>query len=73
VQEGDLDPDALIRSVVGPLFIAGDAAHVIPPLGGHNLNIGFNDAVNLVGSSPTFFVDGRAKVFSTATSPNDSR
>jgi 2-polyprenyl-6-methoxyphenol hydroxylase-like FAD-dependent oxidoreductase len=47
VQEGDLDPDALIRSVVGPLFIAGDAAHVIPPLGGHNLNIGFNDAVNL--------------------------
>jgi 2-polyprenyl-6-methoxyphenol hydroxylase-like FAD-dependent oxidoreductase len=73
VQESDLDPNALIRSVVGPdiafeiersvpfsyfvavadrlregpLFIAGDAAHVIPPLGGHNLNVGFNDAVNL--------------------------
>jgi 2-polyprenyl-6-methoxyphenol hydroxylase-like FAD-dependent oxidoreductase len=35
------------RLRVGPLFIAGDAAHVIPPLGGHNLNVGFGDAVNL--------------------------
>lgn len=31
----------------GPVFIAGDAAHMIPPLGGHNLNLGFGDAVNL--------------------------
>ncbi|WP_454740349.1 FAD-dependent monooxygenase [Cupriavidus necator] len=28
-------------------FIAGDAAHIIPPLGGHNLNLGIGDAVNL--------------------------
>ncbi len=31
----------------GPVFLAGDAAHMIPPLGGHNLNLGFGDAVNL--------------------------
>ncbi|WP_322061881.1 FAD-dependent monooxygenase [Paraburkholderia sp. J63] len=31
----------------GPVFLAGDAAHTIPPLGGHNLNLGFGDAVNL--------------------------
>ncbi|MGE0804985.1 MAG: FAD-dependent monooxygenase [Burkholderiaceae bacterium] len=31
----------------GRILIAGDAAHLIPPLGGHNLNLGFGDAVNL--------------------------
>lgn len=31
----------------GPVFLAGDAAHLIPPLGGHNLNLGVGDAVNL--------------------------
>jgi 2-polyprenyl-6-methoxyphenol hydroxylase-like FAD-dependent oxidoreductase len=31
----------------GRAFIAGDAAHIIPPLGGHNLNLGIGDAVNL--------------------------
>ncbi|MCA0242603.1 MAG: FAD-dependent monooxygenase [Proteobacteria bacterium] len=29
------------------VFIAGDATHIIPPLGGHNLNLGVGDAVNL--------------------------
>lgn len=33
--------------MAGPIFVAGDAAHIIPPLGGHNLNLGFGDAVNL--------------------------
>lgn len=28
-------------------FVAGDAAHIIPFFGGHNLNIGIGDAVNL--------------------------
>jgi 2-polyprenyl-6-methoxyphenol hydroxylase-like FAD-dependent oxidoreductase len=31
----------------GRVLVAGDAAHLIPPLGGHNLNLGFGDAVNL--------------------------
>lgn len=31
----------------GRVLIAGDAAHLIPPLGGHNLNLGFGDAVNV--------------------------
>lgn len=31
----------------GRILLAGDAAHLIPPLGGHNLNLGFGDAVNL--------------------------
>ncbi|KIV93199.1 hypothetical protein PV10_04434 [Exophiala mesophila] len=29
------------------LFIAGDAAHLCPPTGGHNMNVGIGDAVNL--------------------------
>lgn len=31
----------------GRLFIAGDAAHLCPPTGGHNMNTGIGDAVNL--------------------------
>lgn len=31
----------------GRVFIAGDAAHVFPPAGGHNQNLGIGDAVNL--------------------------
>lgn len=29
------------------VFIAGDAAHMIPPNGGHNLNLGIGDVTNL--------------------------
>jgi hypothetical protein len=31
----------------GKIFLAGDAAHVLPPTGGHGVNTGFGDAVNL--------------------------
>ncbi|MFM0740558.1 FAD-dependent monooxygenase [Paraburkholderia xenovorans] len=31
----------------GRFFLAGDAAHVCPPTGGHNMNVGMADAVNL--------------------------
>ncbi|MEW2626062.1 FAD-dependent monooxygenase [Streptomyces sp. NPDC048106] len=32
---------------VGPVFLAGDAAHLNPPWGGHGYNTGVGDAVNL--------------------------
>lgn len=31
----------------GRIFLAGDAAHLCPPTGGHNMNTGIGDAVNL--------------------------
>lgn len=31
----------------GRYFVAGDAAHICPPTGGHNMNVGIDDAVNL--------------------------
>ena len=35
------------RYRVGRMFLAGDAAHVHPPLGGQGLNLGIQDAFNL--------------------------
>ncbi|WP_046471298.1 FAD-dependent oxidoreductase [Allosalinactinospora lopnorensis] len=32
---------------VGNVLLAGDAAHVHPPLGGHGMNVGIQDAANL--------------------------
>ena len=32
---------------VGNVFVAGDAAHLNPPFGGHALNTGIEDAVDL--------------------------
>lgn len=31
----------------GRLFLAGNSAHICPPTGGHNMNVGMGDAVNL--------------------------
>jgi 2-polyprenyl-6-methoxyphenol hydroxylase-like FAD-dependent oxidoreductase len=72
-EEGEADPLALVRGLVGAdidaeivatdpwkakmllataygtrrIFLAGDAAHLNPPWGGHGFNTGVGDAVNL--------------------------
>jgi 4-hydroxyisophthalate hydroxylase len=43
----DLRIDIAERCRQGRVLIAGDAAHSHPPYGGHGLNTGFEDAVNL--------------------------
>jgi 2-polyprenyl-6-methoxyphenol hydroxylase-like FAD-dependent oxidoreductase len=47
------------RYRVGRIFLAGDAAHVHPPLGGQGLNLGIQDAFNL-GWKLAAAVDGWA-------------
>ena len=47
------------RYRVGRVFLAGDAAHVHPPLGGQGLNLGIQDAFNL-GWKLAAAVDGWA-------------
>jgi 2-polyprenyl-6-methoxyphenol hydroxylase-like FAD-dependent oxidoreductase len=44
---------------VGRVFLAGDAAHLNPPFGGHGLNTGIGDAVDLRWKLPAQ-LDGRA-------------
>ena len=47
------------RYRVGRVLLAGDAAHIHPPIGGQGLNLGIQDAVNL-GWKLAAEVDGRA-------------
>ncbi|MGY4857244.1 FAD-dependent monooxygenase [Cryobacterium sp. AP23] len=47
------------RYRVGRILLAGDAAHVHPPLGGQGLNLGIQDAVNL-GWKLAAVIDGWA-------------
>lgn len=37
-----------VQYVMGRVFLAGDAAHVHSPVGGHGMNYGMSDVLNLV-------------------------
>jgi p-hydroxybenzoate 3-monooxygenase len=53
-----------LRSVVaepmrhGRLFLAGDAAHIVPPTGAKGLNLAVSDVVYLAGALTTAYADG---------------
>ena len=57
----------------GRVFVAGDAAHVMPPTGGFGGNAGVHDATTWPGSSRWCWAARRAPVCSTATTPSAAR
>ena len=42
----------------GRLFLAGDAAHIVPPTGAKGLNLAVNDVRLLAAGAGAFFADG---------------
>ena len=58
----------------GRIFLAGDAAHVVPPNGGFGGNTGVQDAHNLAWKLAAVLQRrGRARRCSTATRPSATR
>ena len=55
------------------VLLAGDAAHVHPPVGGQGLGIGVQDAVNLDGSWPKSSIRHHRKAFLIPTMPSAIR
>ncbi|TFC60783.1 FAD-dependent monooxygenase [Cryobacterium sp. TMB1-7] len=56
----------------GPLFVAGDAAHVHSPAGAQGMNAGIHDAVNL-GWKLAFAAAAVRRLPETADTPGDTR
>ncbi len=55
---------ALQGQVIEPLrhrrlFLAGDAAHIVPPLGGKGMNLAIHDAGALAGTLGAYYREGR--------------
>jgi 2-polyprenyl-6-methoxyphenol hydroxylase-like FAD-dependent oxidoreductase len=53
-----IDMGVADRFAVPPLFLAGDAAHTFPPMGGFGMNSGIQDAHNLAWKLATVLRDG---------------
>src|SRR4029079_12307141 len=45
----------------GRVFLAGDAAHIVPPTGAKGLNLAASDVLVLAGAFRTFFTSGRTE------------
>jgi p-hydroxybenzoate 3-monooxygenase len=43
---------------VGPLYLAGDAAHIVTPAGGKGMNLALQDVAELVAGLIAFFTSG---------------
>lgn len=54
----------------GPIFLAGDAAHIHSPAGAQGMNTGIQDAVNLAWKSPTPCAGWQTRLSWTPTSSN---
>jgi 2-polyprenyl-6-methoxyphenol hydroxylase-like FAD-dependent oxidoreductase len=61
-QEMTFVPERLLASSFfrGRVILAGDAAHVMSPIGGHGMNMGLGDAEHLAGLFPDLDEPGRA-------------
>lgn len=52
------------------VFLAGDAAHIHPPMGGQGLNLGVQDSFNLGWKLAAAIEGGHRMIFSTPTNPS---
>ena len=51
----------------GRLFLAGDAAHIVPPTGAKGLNLAIADVALLARALTAWLVDGSTRRWSTPT------
>ena len=57
----------------GRVFLAGDAAHLVPPTGGFGASLGIQDAHNLAWKLAAVLDGPRGRRCSTPTRPSGSR
>ena len=57
----------------GRVLLAGDSAHIVPPIGGQGMNLGWLDAQDLVGWLPAVLKEWSERAWNSAVDAYDAR